>query len=173
VLFKDEVHVTQYFLFTQLNVQFNRFTAQAGVSANRQLLKYNRLSDSVYDYWQHQNTNIFVAPRMSLLYKITNAFSVYGILAKGFSPPTLAEVRPSTNQFYNLQPEYGWNVEGGLKGAVAGGWFEFDGSVYSFNLKDAIVRQTDSSGADFFVNAGGTKQTGTGAVAKRASHQKQ
>ena len=161
LLFKDEVHVTQYFLFTQLNVQFSRFTAQAGISANRQLLKYNRLSDSVYNYWQHQNTKIFVAPRLSLLYKITNTFSVYGILAKGFSPPTLAEVRPSTNQFYNLQPEYGWNVEGGLKGAVAGGRFEFDGSVYSFNLKDAIVRQTDSSGADFFVNAGGTKQIGT------------
>jgi len=38
--------------------------------------------------------------------------------------------------------------------------FEFDASLYSFNLKNAIVRQTDSSGADFFVNAGGTRQRG-------------
>jgi iron complex outermembrane receptor protein len=33
-------------------------------------------------------------------------------------------------------------------------------SVYSFDLKDAIVRQTDSTGADYFLNAGGTTQTG-------------
>jgi iron complex outermembrane receptor protein len=37
---------------------------------------------------------------------------------------------------------------------------QFDASVYSFNLKDAIVRQTDSTGADYFLNSGGTKQTG-------------
>ena len=37
---------------------------------------------------------------------------------------------------------------------------EFDASVYSFNLKHAIVQQTDSTGAAYFLNAGGTKQTG-------------
>ncbi len=158
--YDDWVHVTQYFLFTQLNIQFNNLLVQAGISANQQLLKYNRVSDSVYNYWQHQNTNILTAPRLSVLYTINKTVSLYAILSKGFSPPTLAEVRPSTNQFYNLQPEYGWNIEGGLKGSAIKNRFQFDASVYSFNLKHAIVQQTDSTGAGYFVNAGGTKQTG-------------
>ncbi len=158
--YEDDVHITQYFLFTQLNITFRKFIVQAGVSANQQLLKYNRVSDSVYDYWQHQNTNILVAPRLSMLYTIEKNVSLYAVLSKGFSPPTLAEVRPSTNQFYDLQPEYGWNIEGGLKGSVLKNRLQFDASVYSFNLKHAIVQQEDSTGADYFVNAGGTKQNG-------------
>ena len=160
LMYDDEVHVAQYFLFTQLNVRFNNLTVQAGLSANQQLLKYNRASDSVYNFWQHQNTNILIAPRFSLLYSINKTVSLYAILSKGFSPPTLAEVRPSTNQFYDLQPEYGWNIEGGLKGSAIKNRFEFDASMYSFNLKHAIVQQEDSTGADYFLNAGGTKQTG-------------
>jgi len=160
LMYDDEVRVAQYFLFTQLNLQFKNFTIQSGLSANQQLLKYNRVSDAVYNYWQHQNTKVLFAPRLSVLYTINKSVSFYAILSKGFSPPTLAEVRPSTNQFYNLQPEYGWNIEGGLKSSALKSRFEFDVSVYSFNLKDAIVQQQDSTGADYFVNAGGTKQRG-------------
>ena len=161
LMFDDDVHVLQYFVFTQLNVQLNRLTVQAGISANQQRLKYNRVSDSVYNYWQHQNTNIVAAPRLSLLYSITNTASLYGIIAKGFSPPTLAEVRPSTKQFYNLQPEYGWNFEAGIKGSVINNRLLFDASVYSFRLEHAIVQQTDSTGANYFINAGSTKENGT------------
>ncbi len=160
LLYNDEVQVAQYFLFTQLNIRFNSLLVQAGLSANQQLLKYNRVSDPVYNYWQHQDTKMLFAPRLSLLYAVSKDVSLYAIVSKGFSPPTLAEVRPSTNQFYNLQPEYGWNVEGGLKGTALKSRLQFDAAVYSFNLKHAIVNQTDSTGADYFVNAGGTKQTG-------------
>jgi iron complex outermembrane receptor protein len=126
LLYDDEVHVTQYFVFTQLNIRFKNFIVQAGLSANQQLLKYNRASDSVYNYWQDQNTDILVAPRLSLLYQIGSNVSCYATLSRGFSPPTLAEVRPSTNQFYNLQPEYGWNIEGGFKGSALKNRFQFD-----------------------------------------------
>lgn len=160
LLYNDKVQVAQYFLFTQLNVQFKRLLVQAGLSANQQLLKYNRISDTAYNYWQQQNTEMLLAPRLSLLYNLTKTISAYAIVSKGFSPPTLAEVRPSTNQFYDLQPEYGWNVEAGIKGHAFKNRLQFDAAVYSFNLKQAIVRQTDSAGADYFTNAGGTKQTG-------------
>lgn len=160
LFYDDDVHIVQYFFFTQLNLQIKNFTVQGGLSANQQLLKYNRVSDSVYNYRQHQNTKMLLAPRLSLLYAINKTISLYAILSKGFSPPTLAEVRPSTNQFYNLQPEYGWNIEDGIKGSAIKNRLQFDASVYSFNLKHAIVQQQDSSGADYFVNAGGTKQTG-------------
>ena len=160
LMYDDDVHVQQYFLFTQLNLQFNKLTVQAGASLNRQQLKYNRVSDSVYNFWQHQNTKFLLAPRLSLLYNITNMASFYGIISKGFSPPTLAEVRPSTNQFYNLQPEYGWNFEAGIKGSALQNFLSFDASVYSFKLQHAIVSQTDNTGADFFVNTGSIKENG-------------
>jgi iron complex outermembrane receptor protein len=160
LLYNDKVHVAQYFLFTQLNIRFNRLLVQAGLSGNQQLLEYNRVSDTVYNYWQDQHTDILVAPRLSLLYAATKTVSLYAVASKGFSPPALAEVRPSTNQFYDLQPEYGWNFEGGIKGNALKNRLQFDAAVYSFRLKHAIVRQTDSTGADYFVNAGGTKQTG-------------
>lgn len=160
LLYNDKVNVAQYFLFTQLNVKMNDFLFQAGLSANQQLLKYNRVTDADYNYWQHQNTNLLWAPRFSVLYALNKTASLYVIISKGFSPPTLAEVRPSTNQFYNLQPEYGWNYEGGIKGSAWQNRFTFNASLYSFNLKNAIVVQTDSTGADYFTNSGGTKQHG-------------
>jgi iron complex outermembrane receptor protein len=160
LMYDDDVHVQQYFLFTQANLQFNKLTVQLGTSLNRQQLKYNRVSDLVYNSWQHQNTKFLLAPRLSLLYSITNTASFYGIISKGFSPPTLAEVRPSTNQFYNLQPEYGWNFEAGFKGTALKNFLLFDASVYSFTLQHAIVSQTDSTGTDFFVNTGSTKENG-------------
>ena len=160
LMYDDDVHVQQYFLFTQVNLKFNRLTVQAGVSVNKQQLKYNRVSDSVYNFWQHQNTKFLAAPRLSLLYSVTKTASLYGIISKGFSPPTLAEVRPSTNQFYNLQPEYGWNFEAGFKGSALQNFLLFDASVYAFKLRHGIVQQTDSTGADFFVNAGSIKENG-------------
>ncbi|HVX26171.1 MAG TPA: TonB-dependent receptor [Parafilimonas sp.] len=160
LMYDDDVHVQQYFLFTQANFQFRRLTVQAGASLNKQQLKYNRVSDPVYNFWQHQNTKFLLAPRLSALYSITNTASVYGIIAKGFSPPTLAEVRPSTDQFYNLQPEYGWNFEAGIKGSALNNFLSFDASVYTFKLRHAIVQQQDSTGADYFVNAGSIKENG-------------
>ncbi len=160
LMYDDDVHVQQYFLFTQLTFQFNKLTVQTGASANKQQLKYNRVSDSVYNFWQHQNTKFLLAPRFSLIYNITNAASLYGIISKGFSPPTLAEVRPSTNEFYDLQPEYGWNFEAGIKGSALTNFLQFDASVYAFKLKHGILQQTDSTGAEFFVNAGSIKENG-------------
>ncbi len=167
IQYKDELYATQYFFFTQAILSLhNKFIIQTGLSANQQRLKYVRLSDSVYTNEQHQNTNIFLAPRLSLLYKIANNVSLYAIAARGFSPPTLAEVRPSTNSFYDLQPEYGWNFEAGVKGFILKSKFEFDVSAYSFHLKNAIVRRTDSTGAEYFTNSGGTKQNGVEAWLK-------
>jgi iron complex outermembrane receptor protein len=39
LLYNDEVHVAQYFLFTQFNIRFNRLLVQAGLSANQQLFE--------------------------------------------------------------------------------------------------------------------------------------
>lgn len=163
VQFKDELYATQYFLFTQFNLTlFKKLTAQAGVSSNKQIYRYRRVTDPAFSKFQNTHQNNLLTPRLSLLYKITNSLSAYGIAARGFSPPTLAEIRPSDNNYYpNLQPEYGWNYEAGLKGSAWGNRFLFDASFYYFRLQDAIVRRVNATGAEYFVNAGSTIQKGT------------
>ena len=165
VQYKDVLHATQYFIFSQLNFNVsNNWKFEAGVSANQQLLKYKRTTDPVYNTYTNQNTKMLLAPRVSALYNLSQTASLYAIVSKGFSPPTLAEVRPSTGKFYDLQPEYGWDFEAGLKGFLFKYKMMFDINAYSFDLKHAIVRKTDSTGADYYTNAGGTNQHGIEAL---------
>ena len=162
VQYKDKVHTTQHFLFTQLNATIaSKLLLQAGLSRNVLRYWYNRLTDSVDIYPFIKKTGPTVSPRFAVSYALTNNFSLYASAAKGFSPPTLAEVRPSTGIIERgLQPEYGWNYEAGFKGSVINNKLEYNASFYYFELRQAIVLRTDSSGADYYVNSGGTVQKG-------------
>jgi iron complex outermembrane receptor protein len=63
--------------------------------------------------------------------------------------------------FYNaLAPEFGWNLEGGIKGVALHGKLSYELSWYHFDVQDAIVRQNTNSGIEYFVNAGSVKQGG-------------
>jgi iron complex outermembrane receptor protein len=102
-----------------------------------------------------------ITPRLALLRKINEAFSVYGNMSWGFSPPTLAEVRPSNGVFNTtLKPEKGTQIEIGGKGYFANRRFFVDAAVYHFALDETIVVRRDEEGADYFVNAGATNQNG-------------
>ncbi len=162
VQFKDELYATQQSFFTQINLQWtNRFTVQAGVSSNQQIIKYKRLTDSLQNNFVKNKTNNLAAPRVSLLYKIAGDVNVYGVAAKGFSPPGLAELHPSNGTFNDsLQPEYGWNFELGIKGNVLQNRLQFDASAYSFHLQSAIVRRSTDVNPEYYVNAGSTRQQG-------------
>jgi iron complex outermembrane receptor protein len=81
--------------------------------------------------------------------------TVYAQLSKGYSSPTIAEIRPSTGgTFTGLQAEYGWNKEVGVKWSADRGRIFFSTAVFQFDLKEAIVRQTNVAGAEYFSNAG-------------------
>ena len=55
VQYKDVLHATQYFIFSQLNFNVsNNWKFEAGVSANQQLLKYKRTTDPVYNTYTNQ-----------------------------------------------------------------------------------------------------------------------
>jgi iron complex outermembrane receptor protein len=158
VQFMDRLFANQWFAFTQVQFSFARFNVNAGVSLNEQLYKYKRLP--AVDY-VHSSTKIIAAPRIALLYKLSNDISLYALAAKGFSPPSLAEVHPSDGNFYsNLQAEYGWNVEAGLKGNILNNKLMFDIAFYRFKLQDAIVRRNNAAATEYFINAGSTIQQG-------------
>ncbi|MBL7852306.1 MAG: TonB-dependent receptor plug domain-containing protein [Cyclobacteriaceae bacterium] len=107
-----------------------------------------------------RSLNPVLLPRLAILKKLGTSVSVFASASRGFSPPTVAEVMPSTG-IYNsaLNPESGWSYEAGVHGNV-GQRIEWHAALYDFRLDNAIVLQRDSMGADYYVNAGNTRQPG-------------
>jgi iron complex outermembrane receptor protein len=158
-LFDDKVTTRQFFAFNQWNLEVGKWHVQTGISLNNQLLNYDRLSDSSA-LPGRQSIRLTPMPRLAVLYEATKMMTVFIQAARGFSPPTLAEVRPSTNNFYNLRSESGWNTEAGIKWHSADFKWQMEANIYYAFLRNTIVRQSDSSGAEFFINAGSTRQPG-------------
>lgn len=167
VQYRDKVFATQWFLFSQFQYSFKeRFTITVGVSTNQQLYRYKRLTDISSGYTKRKIENIFT-PRLAMAYAIKPNLYVYGVIAKGFSAPSLAEFRPSDGNFYgDLNAESGWNLEAGIKGEILDNKLMFDIAFYRFKLNNAIVRRNSTSGTEYFVNAGSTLQRGIEAMVK-------
>lgn len=159
---KDKLQATQSFAFAQAQAQWhNKLVLQAGLSRNLLTYHYHRLTDVPLTAAQEKSMGDLWAPRVSILYKVTQQVALYAIAARGFSPPSLAEVRPADGQYHgDLEPEHGWNYELGVKGMLWRNRIQFDVNAYDFRLQDAIVRRTNAGGAEYFINAGGTSQKG-------------
>ncbi|GAO45137.1 putative TonB-dependent receptor [Flavihumibacter petaseus NBRC 106054] len=156
----DAVRPRNAFLFTQATWQLrDGWQLMGEVSWNNNLVAITRQS-IVPNIKFTSNYRGEWAPRFSLLKK-WRGLTTYLLAAKGFSPPSTGELLPSNSIINNnLQAEWGWNYEAGLRGNVirGKGWFELN--FFYFALHDAIVQRRDASGADYFDNAGDTRQKG-------------
>lgn len=168
VQFRDDIYAVQWFAFSQAQLSLaEKWVLTAGVSVNNQSYRYQRTTDPASTGFVRKNISGVVTPRLAIAYRLSKAISLYLLAAKGFSPPALAEVRPSDGNYYgNLEAEYGWNMEAGIKGATPDNRLQFDVAAYFFRLKNAIVRRTNAIGAEYFVNAGSTRQNGLEAWVK-------
>ncbi|MEN9598453.1 MAG: hypothetical protein RL596_764 [Bacteroidota bacterium] len=157
----DIIYSRQAFFFSQLSTTIlQKLKINIGFSSNTQVYEYKRLSDN-HAVFSRRNIQAPFVPRVSVNYALSNQVNIYAILAKGFSVPSLAEVRPSDGNFYPfLEAERGWNYELGLKGFLVNNNIQFDINIYQFLLKQAIVRRTDAAGAEYFINAGSVLQQG-------------
>jgi iron complex outermembrane receptor protein len=160
VLSQDEITSTLALGFVQGEIEFkNGLQLVGGLSVNYTELRDKRTTPSP-TITQQRIFNPVLLPRIAILKKLSASVSLFASASRGFSPPTVAEVMPSTG-IYNptLNPESGWSYEAGVHGRL-GSHIELHASVYDFRLRDAIVLQRDSSGADYYVNAGDTRQPG-------------
>jgi iron complex outermembrane recepter protein len=156
----DELRTQQYSVFGQTELTKNAWLITAGLSVNGVNYKFQRLSN-VPVVWQNTNFKAELTPRIAVLRKINSTFSTHASLSWGFSPPTLAEVRPSNTVFNrDLQSERGIQAEIGARGYFGKRKFFVDAALYHFALKETIVVRRDNNGNDFFVNAGATNQNG-------------
>jgi len=156
----DESTVLQYSLFGQGELRWKKISATAGLSVNGLQYDFQRLSD-VGSPSERIIYNPEVMPRLAFLYTPGKDFSVYSSLSRGFSPPTLAELNASNGVFNrDLQPETGTNYEIGMRANFFNQRLKSEIIAYSFGLKETIVIRREEDGAEYFVNAGATEQSG-------------
>ncbi len=155
---QTDLNARQYFLFTQFSSTIlNRLIVEAGLSLNN--YRYTYLSASIDQAQKTHQFKVQLLPRIALTYKIREQLFWRASISKGYSSPTVAEIRPNDNLVHeDLQPEYGWNYETGLR--FQNKRLQADAAVFYYELKHAIVSRSDVSGVQYFVNSGGTKQPG-------------
>jgi iron complex outermembrane receptor protein len=155
----DDLTSTLFVGFAQTEFEFrNGFFITAGASLNYLSYHFNRIEPVVLS--QERKFSGIFSPRIAVLKKVNNHFSIFGNVSRGFSPPSLAEVRPSTNTFSDtLKAELGTNYEVGFRGDVFRE-LSFDVALYNFQLDETIVIRHNNDGAEYFVNGGKTQQTG-------------
>lgn len=147
-------------MFGQAEVFWRKWTATAGASLNGLTYSIQTLSMAPA-LTQERKFSPVVSPRLATLYSVNDFVSLYAQASYGFSPPTVAEILPSTGQLNtSLNPETGLNLETGIKGAWLNKQLTLEAAVYYFQLDETIVVRRDNSGADYFVNAGSTDQHG-------------
>lgn len=157
----DEINNLVYYIFSQAALELtNGWFITAGASINKQKIEISRLSTNPSTI-KKRNYDNELAPRLAVLKKINADLNVYGSISKGFSPPTTAELLPSSGIIStDLEPEHGVNFETGIRGNLLRNKIYYDINAFYYKLKNTIVQRRDVNGADFFSNAGSTNQKG-------------
>jgi iron complex outermembrane receptor protein len=157
----DNMVNNQLFVFSHLIVDFyNKWLLEAGLSLNvNDFSFYSRAP-----YTTGVDKRFFapqLMPKIAVSYQVASLVSWRTSISKGYSPPTLAEIRSSDNRVNTtLQPENGWNYETGIRFHTRKNVFWWDMAAFYYLLENAIVLRVNEAGQEYFVNAGGTKQFG-------------
>lgn len=158
---QDDIVSRQFFYFTRFSVNLTeKFTAEVAASVNYFKYEFDKnvqtsISRSVRKFDPQ------LMPRFALSYQINDGLALRTSVSRGYSNPTIAEVRASDNRINStLESETGWNIEGGIRLRDKTDRFWLDASLFNYRLGSAIVRRVNADDTEFYLNAGGTNQTG-------------
>lgn len=157
----DDLNNWTYFGFVQADLHLKKnWNITTGASINRSSVTITRLSVPNFTPVKRTYSNE-LAPRIAISKKIIGNVWLYGSIAKGFSPPTVAELLPGTvNINTELQPEEGTNYEAGLKSSWLKERLYLEINSFTYRLSNAIVVRKDLVNGDYYINAGTTRQKG-------------
>ncbi|MBN8878710.1 MAG: TonB-dependent receptor [Sphingobacteriales bacterium] len=157
----DDINYKNLSVFLQADWNLEeKWFLQGGLSINKTNVEFSRLS-SYPVVKQSRSYKNELAPRLSLMRKIGNDLSLFATVSRGFSPPTIAELLPSTGVIStDLEAEEGWNYEMTARYFFFNKKLQLEATGFYFRLDNALVQRRDVAGADFFVNAGNVKQKG-------------
>jgi len=160
-LTNDDVRNGIWSIFGQADFRLKYdINVTAGLSINKSSIKIKRLSIPSLPEQKRSYKNE-AAPRLAISKKIVADLYLYASVAKGFSPPTVAEVLPSTSVISTgLNAEHGISYEVGFKSSWLQRRLYAEVNAFDYRLKNAIVQRRDATNGDYFINAGSTKQRG-------------
>lgn len=149
-------------LFAQADFDLpHNFFLTAGFSMNQYVNRFTQMSPQTFD--DRQQSVLVPVPRIALSKKAGRYFTFYGNAGQGYSPPTTAEIFPSTASYNkDLLAEVGTSSEAGVRWNA--GPFSGQLLTYHLSVRNTIVVTRDQSGADYFFNSGRTRQRGTEAT---------
>jgi iron complex outermembrane recepter protein len=157
----DDIRYSTYSFFAQADVDIkDNWIITAGASINKSKVDFTRLN--IYPVQQQgRSYKNELSPRIAIQKKIKNNNAVFASVSKGFSPPTIAELLPSTGVISTfLEAEEGINYEFGARVSLLQNKLQLEATGFYFKLNNALVTRKDSANADYFVNAGNTNQRG-------------
>ncbi len=162
----DEVKSKQAFVYGQGKLSLGEeWSLTAGSSLNFMSVDFQRFSGTPYSH--HRNFNGLWMPRIALSKTIRKTSMLYAAVSRGFSPPSTSELLPSTDVFdTHLQAERGTNYELGWRMQALANRLFVDVSIFHFSMKESIIQKRDSTGGDYFINAGSTTQNGLEVLAR-------
>ncbi|WP_293885684.1 TonB-dependent receptor [Sphingobacterium sp. UBA1498] len=159
---KDKLDNSQQSFFARTQLEWlERLQLELSLGLNESKIGYRQY----FPVEQEDKANIDFGstwmPRAALSYLITPMFALRASISKGFSTPTVAEVRSSDNSINTLlKPETGTNHELGLRLHLWNRRVVLDAAAYTYQMDNAIIRQLRENGAEYFQNAGKIDQKG-------------
>ncbi|HEX7904931.1 MAG TPA: TonB-dependent receptor [Chitinophagaceae bacterium] len=161
IITDDDINNWIYSVFAQGDLRLpHNWNVTAGVSINKSSITITRLSVPLFTPVK-KTYNSEWAPRLAISKRLVAGLWMYASISKGFSPPTVQEVLPSTSVIStNLEAEHGISYEAGFKSNWLQQRLYVEVNAFTYQLKNAIVQRKDANNADYFTNAGSTQQKG-------------
>ncbi len=102
-----------------------------------------------------------VLPGAGINYNLSEQWSLFAGVHRGFAPPRVLDAIANNGVVYNLDPELSWNTEIGFRNQVGAHWaMEF--TAFNMSFSNQIIPISESSGGSGtgFVNGGSTLHQG-------------
>jgi iron complex outermembrane receptor protein len=158
----DKVGNRQQFYFLRTHLDYaGKVQLEGGLSYNQDQYQFQTFyPTTMQDKDVVRSTPVWM-PRLAVNLPLTSRSAWRVSISKGYSPPTMAEIRAS-NQVINteLKAEQGWNLETGFRWQSKDQRFDLDMSLYEYHLNDAIVSYSNEQGQQYFQNTGKIKLQG-------------
>jgi len=137
-----------------------RWTVEGSLGLNRSNITYRQRFPETASSGKIDFAAVWM-PRAAMSYLFTEQLAARASVSRGYSPPTIAEVRSSDNTVNtDLAAETGTNYEIGARLESKNRRVVADVALYRYAMRNGIVRQLRESGAEYFVNAGELDQKG-------------
>ncbi|RCH54948.1 TonB-dependent receptor [Mucilaginibacter hurinus] len=157
----DWVNSNQHFIFTRYVATFyKRLHIEASLSLNYFSYRFKNAFPLAQKAFDTRDFKPQLMPRLAMSYKLTNNFVWRATVSRGYSTPTIAEVRTNNNMVNTaLNAELGWNYETGFRLRNSDESTFLDFSVFYYRLQSAIVRRLQDE-TEYYINSGSIKQPG-------------